>query len=107
MKVRIKYGVKLPGKINGILVYPYILLRCPEYRACPILVKHELIHVEQIKRDGVIVFWLKYEAWFVWNFIKYRNLYKAYRNIPYEIEAYSRQGELLTIEEREIAGLKV
>jgi len=99
MKIRIKYNCKLWDSINGIVIYPYIWVRSPNYLSCPTLIKHELIHIGQIRQDGLIVFGLKYLGWYLWNLIKYQKHYKAYRNIPYEIEAYSRQREPLTIEE--------
>lgn len=44
---------------------------------------HELVHIEQIGRDGPIVFAVKYLWWLI--------VY-GYRNNPYEVEAYARDG---------------
>lgn len=42
---------------------------------------HELVHIEQIKRDGQIVFSAKY----LWWLARY-----GYWNNPYEVEAHKR-----------------
>jgi len=67
--------------IDGIVIYPFIF-----YQGEPseTLRKHEWVHIEQIKRLGVIRFYITY-LWY--------NLTKGYDNNPFEIEAYKRQGE--------------
>ena len=49
----------------------------------PVILRHEAVHIEQIARDGAIVFSVKY----LWWLARY-----GYRRNPYEIEAYSRDG---------------
>ena len=49
-----------------------------------ILRRHEMIHIEQIDRDGVVLFCLRY----VWWSARY-----GYWNNPYEVEAYARERE--------------
>lgn len=53
----------------------YIL---PGYRNNAVILQHEFIHLEQMKRDGKFMFLLKYIGWF---------LIKGYHNHPYEVEA--------------------
>lgn len=50
----------------------------PDHLGDEPLIRHELKHIEQIQRDGKIVFTLKYLFWTV----KY-----GYYNNPYEVEA--------------------
>ena len=50
----------------------------------PVLRRHEMIHIEQIDRDGVIVFCVRYLWWGVRH---------GYWNNPYEVEAYARENE--------------
>lgn len=45
------------------------------------IIKHELVHIEQIDREGAIKFSVKY----LWYLLRY-----GYRSNPYEVEAYSR-----------------
>ena len=48
-----------------------------------VLRRHELVHIEQIDRDGPVLFCLKYGWWL----LRY-----GYWNNPYEVEAYEREG---------------
>ena len=50
----------------------------------PVLRRHEMVHIEQLERDGTIVFCTKYLWWIV--------RYGYWRN-PYEVEAYRREQE--------------
>lgn len=47
--------------------------------------RHELVHIEQIERDGAIRFSILY----LWYLVRY-----GYRRNPYELEAYRRQDDL-------------
>ena len=49
-----------------------------------VLRRHELIHIEQIDRDGVVLFCLRY----VWWSARY-----GYWKNPYEVEAFARERE--------------
>lgn len=44
----------------------------------PKVMRHELVHLAQIRRDGDVTFWTKY----LWSSLRY-----GYRANPYEIEA--------------------
>jgi hypothetical protein len=44
--------------------------------------RHELVHIEQIERDGAVMFSIKYLWWLA---------IRGYRENPYEIEAYSKE----------------
>lgn len=49
-----------------------------------VLRRHEMIHIEQLERDGTIMFCLKYLWWSVRH---------GYWQNPYEVEAYRRERE--------------
>lgn len=52
------------------------------------IIKHEGHHIDyQMKRDGKIKYIKNWTFGFIKNLIKYKNVKKAYKNIPYEIEA--------------------
>ena len=53
----------------------------PEYIDDPVMRGHELVHFEQMDREGTIRFCIKY-LWFAWKY--------GYHANPYEIEAYAR-----------------
>lgn len=93
--MKILYSSKIPTWFgaDAITLYPFVCVRYAE-NACPrIVINHEMIHVGQIKHDGVFHFYLSY----FWQYLKARMRgaphYVAYRSISYEIEAYARQGE--------------
>jgi hypothetical protein len=56
----------------------YILARYADHEG---LRRHELVHIEQIERDGPVMFSLKYLFWL---------LRHGYLANPYEVEAYAR-----------------
>lgn len=98
MKTKFKYNhwlFKIPPMNNygGITLGRYILFRDSKEQVPELLVKHELVHQEQMERDGIIKFYLKYVWDYLKNLIKYRNHWEAYFNIPYEKEAYIRMYE--------------
>jgi hypothetical protein len=50
----------------------------------PVLRRHEMIHIEQLERDGTVWFCLRYLWW---------SLRYGYWHNPYEVEAYARENE--------------
>lgn len=92
MNVRIKQRHWLPRllRVNGITVYPFILLRYSK----PIdkdVIKHELIHAEQVENIGWFSFYFSYLFYFLAGLLRYKDKRRAYFQIPYEIEAYKLQ----------------
>lgn len=51
------------------------------------LLRHELAHVRQVNRHGLIVFLVRYIAEFVRLFLRERSIHEAYRRISFEVEA--------------------
>lgn len=72
----------LPKWIGGITLYPFIFYQGEPSEA---LRKHEQVHVEQIKRIGVI----KFYALYIYYNVKY-----GYEKNPFEVEAYKVSGKL-------------
>lgn len=50
----------------------------PAYKDEAWLIRHEIAHMGQIRRDGWLRFWFFVVVWFVW---------PGYQRSPYEIEA--------------------
>lgn len=70
--------------------WPFVLVAGPRERMSHWLLKHELVHHEQVRRDG----------WFRFNYRYIKQLATVgYMQIDYEIEAYRRSHEPLTTEE--------
>lgn len=87
MKIRWCYNSRIAARlnVNAIVLYPFVFVKHPA--ASPELTAHELEHVVQIEREGVIKFYAKYLWFYYKNLWHYRNGFKAYWNIPYEVEA--------------------
>lgn len=93
-RVRIVYAhwiFRLPWMrpYRGICVGRRILFRDPEGRVPGELLAHEMIHQDQITRHGVLPFYLAYVRDYLINLARYRNHDRAYRNIPFEREAFA------------------
>lgn len=63
------------------------------------LIKHELIHVHQMERLGLIRFGFQYLFEYCGHFLRYWNRDKAYRAISFEAEAYGKQNRVMSQEE--------
>jgi len=102
-KVKIKYNHWYPRTfgIGGITLYPYILLSYHSGSAPTHVIKHEMIHVEQIRNIGLIPFYKQYMKELSKGLIKFKNYHKAYFSISFEKEAYARQFEPFTDAEKE------
>lgn len=61
------YGITMPWRVAYIGLH-----------RDPRVVRHELVHLAQIRRDGDLVFWARY---------LYYSLRFGYRGNPYEVEA--------------------
>jgi uncharacterized membrane protein len=76
-------------KVEAIVLYPFIFFAAKHPNAT--IVNHELIHMDQIKRNGVISFYLIYLG----EYLRYRlsglRHYEAYIKISFEREAYENQ----------------
>jgi len=56
------------------------------------LIAHELVHVEQYKKNGTISFLLKYVGELIRNLIIHKRFIIAYKKISFEEEAYKKGG---------------
>lgn len=98
----IRYNHWIPKllKVQGITLVPFILFSCSKSNVQEFMIKHELTHITQIKRDGWFKFYWKYLS-------EYHALRKgglsqdqAYRLISYEVEAYANQNQPLNGDEQ-------
>lgn len=87
LKIRWRYNSRLATrlKVNAIVLYPFVFVKHPT--ASPQLTAHELEHVSQMRREGVLKFYSKYLWFYAQGLLRYRDSYLAYWNIPYEVEA--------------------
>ena len=68
------------GGYSGITLYPFIFIKPPWSER---LLRHELIHCYQVRRDG----WWRFYVGYLWRKIRGT----AYRAEPSEVEAYENQ----------------
>ncbi len=59
------------------------------------LIKHEVIHVHQMERLGLIRFGLRYFGEYTWNFLRMWDRNRAYLAISFEAEAYGKQNRVM------------
>ena len=78
--------------IDAIVIYPFLITEIKNPNK--FLMNHERIHFDQIKRDGVIGFYLSYVLEYLTYRVRGMNHREAYFQISYEIEAYENQFNL-------------
>lgn len=84
-----------PGKFHALPFIGLMTFTGPEDRVSESLAKHELIHYYQAKREG----------WLMWNVRYYRQLWTVgYMRNTYEVEAYDKMHDPLTLAERRLLG---
>ncbi len=74
-------------KVN-ITLYPFIFYvgnPAPDVRT------HELTHVDQIQKIGVLKFYVSYLLFYFANRLSGLDVNKSYMQIPYEVEAYRNE----------------
>ena len=86
--------------IAGMALFPFILIKRPDYKQDQIFINHEKIHLAQQLELLLIGFYILYLANYFFNLIKYFNHDKAYRNIVFEKEAYSMESDLRYLRKR-------
>lgn len=96
--IRIKYrhwAFRLPllRRYRGIVVGRRIWFKNGPDEISAELLRHEMIHQEQMDRHTVPLFYLIYLKDYLRNLLRYHNHDLAYWNIPFEIEARERARE--------------
>ena len=78
-------GGPVPKGAHGITLGSLVIVR--EGKATPYLLRHELVHVRQWRRYGVIGFGIRYVGSYVLWRVRRKGHRGAYLRIPMEIEA--------------------
>lgn len=108
-KIRVIYDSWVPKQlhIQGILLYPYILISCEEKDTKTYIIKHEMIHVDQIRNIGMIRFYISYLLSMLRSILIHRSFEYIFHENDYEREAYQLENCRLNrceIEETEWKG---
>lgn len=88
------------SKINGITLFPFILLRNKSLKNNKVLINHEKIHIRQQIELLIIFFYLWYVAEYYYWYYKLGNKQQAYRRISFEREAYANEENLQYLKTR-------
>ena len=90
LKIKGVFPLKWFG-INAIVLYPFVLYA--EKNLNPVILKHEEIHLQQIRRYGVRRFYSRYLFEYLENRKRGLSHDQAYREISFEQEAYAHQSD--------------
>lgn len=77
--------------LDGIVLYPYILIQTSEKDTKPSIIKHEMTHVYQIERDGIVCFYYKILKHIFKTLINGGSIVEAMTTSDYELEAYKKE----------------
>lgn len=75
-----------PRGFYAITIFPVIFYKSEKLVESE--VRHEVVHLWQQATLLVVPFYLLYLAFWVVGLLRYRNSYRAYREIPFERSAY-------------------
>ena len=81
----------------GIVIWPFVFIAFTRDNTPPSLLKHEFVHVHQVRREGVVWFYLQYIWCLICYFWKHGNLAGGFVDEnKWEEEAYGKENEPLT-----------
>lgn len=86
--------------VNGMVLFPFILINKPAYRNDSQIIRHETIHLQQQLELLILPFYILYAANYIINLWRYKNSYQAYYHIIFEREAYANDGDILYLRKR-------
>ena len=78
-------------KVDGMALFPFILVKKPAFKQDIVLIRHETIHLKQAAELLVIPFYVLYLLNYLLNRLKYKTHHQAYMNIIFEQEAYRHE----------------
>jgi hypothetical protein len=90
------------GQAMAMALYPFILVRDIELSKNKLLINHERIHLRQQVETGIIIFFIWYGIEFLFRYMEHKDCMMAYRNISFEREAYTHQGNLSYLSSRKL-----
>lgn len=93
-------------KINGITLFPFIILRNPKDKLNKVLINHEKIHIRQQLELFIIFFYLWYVIEYYYHLVKIKDAHKAYRAISFEREAYANERDLDYLKNRKLLNFR-
>lgn len=89
-------------KFQAMAVFPFIISRNPKAETDKVVINHEKIHFRQQLELLWLGFFLLYFLFFIYYWIKIKNRYNAYLQIPFEKEAYAFEDDFTYLKKRKI-----
>ncbi len=88
---------------GGLMMYPFVLIATSEETTHKCVMRHELIHIEQVEREGILSFYFKYYSNVIKDYLRHGDLKRCFlHENPFEMDAYSRQYTEFTKRDLEI-----
>jgi hypothetical protein len=94
----------LDPSINALAFYPFVLVKRKYMASDPVLINHEKIHLRQQLEMLLLPFYLVYFTHYLFNYLRFREHYKAYRHNVFELEAYAHEQDLNYLKSRPFWG---
>lgn len=92
-----------PKRVEGITIFPFIIVSSKKNRDNNIFINHEKIHFWQQLELLVLPFFIWYGIEFLIKFIfVYQDFYLTYQNISFEKEAYIHEKDLNYLRNRKL-----
>jgi hypothetical protein len=85
---------------SAMAVYPFVIVKNKELKNNITLINHEQIHHRQQLELLVFPFYFFYFINYVFNLLRYKNHYQAYRHIVFEREAFDMDKDLNYLKNR-------
>ncbi|WP_309607449.1 hypothetical protein [Flavobacterium sp.] len=92
----------IPKGYSGLTFFPFVILKYKSSKNDLITINHEKIHIRQQLELLILPFYIWYFGNLFYNYLKYRNFQKAYRNIIFEREAYANEKDLDYLKSRSL-----
>lgn len=89
---------------EGVVLWPFIVVKRKELKNDPVFMNHERIHLKQQLELLIVFFFIWYFFEYLIRLIKYRDSYKAYSKICFERESYVNERNLGYITNRKLWG---
>jgi len=78
-------------QVDGMALFPFILVKKAAFKHDAVLIRHETIHLKQAAELLVLPFYMLYLFNYLLNRLKYKTHHEAYMNIMFEQEAYRNE----------------
>lgn len=92
----------LAKHFDGVVLWPFIVVRREELKKNKVFMNHEKIHLKQQVELLIIFFFIWYFFEYFIRLIKYGDSYKAYNRICFEREAYANERNIKYISQRPV-----